>query len=404
VIFAYKGYTKKGERVRSKIEAMDIEEAKSRLKAEGILYESLHVASQSVWNRIRFTKSQVLSFYDLAILSRDLSVYIQSGISIVNAIKLATNQYKTHKMHTLFLNSLGTFLNEGKNFFQALELQTVYVLPSFFKQSIKVSENSGILGDVLLELSVYLKEQDKIAKQIKNALAYPMFIFILSIAIVIFMMSFIVPKITSIFSQLKQEIPPITQFVIDGGDFFSQFWGTIIALLFLVYGLYRLALKQNVSFALWVDTLKLRIPLFGVIVYKNEMGRFSYVSHILIKSGVPFAQTINLSSKILNNLYLRDVFEEASTKVVEGDKLSNALSKIDKNIDPTFIQAIALGEETSQMSEMLGNLSKLYFEENKDRTTLLMALLEPMLMLFVGGMVGFIIIAMLLPIFSLNIG
>lgn len=134
------------------------------------------------------------------------------------------------------------------------------------------------------------------------------------------------------------------------------------------------------------------------------MGRFAYVSHILIKSGVPFAKTINLSAKILNNLYLKAIFEDASKRVVEGDKLSNALYKSSKNIDSSFIQAIALGEETSQTSQMLENISQLYFEENKDKTTVLLSLLEPALMLMVGLIVGFIVTAMLLPIFSINIG
>lgn len=404
MIFIYKGYDKQGKKIKSKIEAASLEEVKIKLRTNEIIYTSIKAESRSFiqWNFFR-TKN-TLSFLELSTISRDLSIYIKSGISIVNAIKLASNQYKTNTKLLLFFKSITAFLDEGKNFFQALELQNVYNLPAFFKQSIKVSENGGILGDVLLELSIFLKEQDRINKQIKNAFAYPTFIFLVSLFIVFFMMGYVVPKITSIFKDLNQEMPPITQFVIDMGEHFSTQWHIYLIGSIFIYATYTFVKKSSTKIALFIDKFKLKLPLFGTLMYKNEMGRFAYVSHILLKSGVPFAKTINLSAKILENLYLQDIFEDASKRVVEGDKLSNALYKANKNIDSSFMQAIALGEETSQIGVMLENLSKLYFEENKDKTTILLSLLEPALMLFVGLIVGFIVSAMLLPIFSINIG
>ena len=404
MIFTYKGYDRQGRKIKSHLEAQSLEEAKAKLRANEIIYTSIKENKHASFSWKLLIRKEILTFKDLAIISRDLSIYISSGISIVSAIKLATNQYKNHKKHTLFFNSIGMFLDEGKNFFQALELQNVYELPTFYKQSIKVSENSGILGEVLLELSLFLKEQDRIKKQVQNAFAYPSFIFFISIGIVIFMMAVVVPKITLIFKDLNQTMPPITQFIIDVGEHFSLYWHLYgISLLFLILT-YLLAKKNIPSFAFFIDPYKLKMPLFGAIIYKNEMGRVAYIAYILIRSGVPFAKTINLSSKILDNLFLQRRFEEASKRVVEGDKLSSALYKSDKTIDASFIQAIALGEETSQISIMFSNLSKLYFEENKDRISIVLALLEPALMLFVGVVVGFIVSAMLLPIFSINIG
>lgn len=404
MIFNYKGYSKEGLKIKSKIEAISLEDAKRKLVSQGVLYQSVSADKSLIFKKINFVKQKKISFSELSIISRDLSVYIKSGISIVNAVKLALNQYKTNPKHILFFESILDTLNEGKNFYQSLENQTIYSLPTFFKQSIKVSENGGILGEVLLELSQFLKEQDKINKQVQNALAYPMFIFSMSIIIVFFMLSVIVPKITSIFEDLKQDIPPITQFVIDSGAFLEQHWLTILIVLILLYSGFYLLARSSRSFKKSFDVFKLKLPLFGSIMYKNEMGRFAYVSYVLIKSGVPFAKTINLASNVLNNLYLKDIFSKASEKVVEGDKLSNALYKSSQKIDSYFLQAISLGEETSQMEQMLQNLSTLYFEENKDKTAILLSLLEPALMLFVGLIVGFIITAMLLPIFSINIG
>lgn len=404
MIFKYRGYDKNGKKVNAKIEAGSLDEAKKQLRFSGVIFTSVKEEKAFFSKRGSLQRKKKISYTDLAVISRDLSIYIRSGITIVNAITLASNQYKEHKHHNLFFKSIASLLQEGKNFFQALDLQNVYALPPFFKQSIKVSENGGILGDVLLELSHFLKEQDQVTKQIKNALAYPSFIFFISIAIVIFMISFIVPKITSIFEELDQALPPVTLFVINMGDFFENYWPWLLQALIAIAAAYILLRKFSFSFAKNSDRLKLKIPIAGKIIYKNEMGRFSYVAHVLLKSGVPFAKTINLSSSVLDNLYIKEILQEASERVVEGAKLSDALIKSKRGIDRGFIQAIALGEETSKTTEMLSNISELYFEENKDKTTLLLALLEPALMLFVGGVVGFIITAMLLPIFSINIG
>ena len=139
------------------------------------------------------------------------------------------------------------------------------------------------------------------------------------------------------------------------------------------------------------------------MIEKNELGKFSYMAAVLVQSGVPFVQAINLSAQILNNSVIKSLFLDSAEKVVEGKKLSVSLKSGDFQVDPSFLQAIAVGEETSEVSPILQNLSELYFEENKDRLDVLLSLLEPALMLFVGGVIGFIVTAMLLPIFSINI-
>ena len=147
----------------------------------------------------------------------------------------------------------------------------------------------------------------------------------------------------------------------------------------------------------------MKMPIFGTIVLKSELGRFAYIGSLLVRSGVPFVQMINLSTNILHNSVLKKLFGEAAQKVVEGMRLSTALHESKITIDDAFVQAIALGEETSGLEPVLVNISELYFEENRDKIGLLLTLLEPFLMLFVGGVIGFIVAAMLLPIFSMSI-
>lgn len=403
MIFAYKGINAQGKKISNKVEATSIEEAKSKLKAQGIIYQSINEESPSIFSGINFSRRYRITPNELSQLSRELAMYIRSGISIVGALKIIQSQYVQQKKIYLFLKTISTYLDEGKNFYAALEEQKIIILPEFYTQSIRVSESSGILDEVLLELSRFLKEQDRISKEIKSAFAYPAFMIIVSLLMVGFMLAFVVPQITGIFEDMDQELPGATRFVIALGDFFNDNFTLIGVSMVLLFGLHTFLMSYSSKYQLRVHAMILKLPLFGSVAMKSELGRFAYVGSLLVRSGVPFVQTINLSANILDNAVLKGVFLEASAKVVEGKRLSAALNESSYKLDQSFLQAIAVGEETSEVETVLSNISELYFEDNRDKIGLILNLLEPMLMLFVGGAIGFIVAAMLLPIFSMSI-
>jgi len=403
MIFKYKGIDSLGKKVSDKVEATSLAEAKQKLKAKKIIYQSISEEKASIFANISFTTKYKIPAKELSLLARELSIYIRSGITIVSALKIVQTHYEKDKKMKLFLSTVSTHLDEGKNFYTALEEQSVVELPPFFKQSIKVSESGGILDEVLLELSRFLKEQDRINKEIKGAFAYPSFMIIISLLMISFMLAFVVPQITGIFESMGQELPKPTQVVIALGDFFNEYFTTLLGAIFAFVALFVLMVKKNAKFAYGVDRVLLKLPLFGEIIQKSELARFSYIASLLTRSGVPFVQTVNLSANILNNRVLQKLFVDASKKVVEGKLLSNALNESKIKIDHAFVQSIALGEETSQVESVLTNVSELYFEENRDKISMLLTLLEPALMLFVGSSIGFIVAAMLLPIFSMSI-
>ena len=403
MLFKYQGFDSNGKKLKAKIEALNLNEAKSKLKVKGILYTSL-VEEDFNFSKFSFKRRKTLSLSSLSYLSRDLSIYLNSGISLISSINLLKQRYKNDKVLSSFFESISTYLDEGKNFYVALDSQTVVNLPEFYKQSIKISENGGLLESVLLELSYFLKEQDRIKKQVTSALAYPLFILFISFFMVGFMLSFIVPKITSIFTQIDQELPQSTKIVIALGDFFSNNYMYILAIIFGIIFSFLFLMKKSKTFKYAFDKFTLKLPFFSTMIEQGELARFSYMNSILIKSGVPIVQSINLSANILKNSVIKRVFVESSKSVVEGKKLSILLStnKIYK-IDEAFIHSIAIGEDTSKMYEILHNLATLYNEANKDKTDIFLALLEPVFMLFVGVTIGFIVISMLLPIFSMNL-
>ncbi len=403
MIFKYKGINSEGKNLSDKVEALTLAEAKSKLKAQNIIYKSIKEDSASFFDNLEFSRKYKISSKELSSLSRELSMYIRSGITIVSALKIIQSHYEKNKKIKLFLTTVSTHLDEGKDFYTALDMQSVVILPEFFKHSIKVSENGGLLDEVLMELSRFLKEQDRINKEIKSAFAYPSFMIIISLLMISFMLSFVVPQITGIFENMDQALPTPTIFVIAMGDFFNNNFTTILAIIFISVVSFSVMMKKSYSFAYGVHKILLKLPLFGEIIEKSELARFSYIAALLTRSGVPFVHTVNLSANILNNLVLKELFVNASKEVVEGKLLSKALNASKVQIDYAFIQSIALGEETSEVENVLTNMSELYFEENRDKISTLLTLLEPALMLFVGASIGFIVAAMLLPIFSMSI-
>ncbi len=404
MIFIYKGIDSSGKKIKEKIEASSWDEAKKKLSSRGIIYNILKEDTGLNFRNFSLKRQYQMDAKKLSSISREISMYLKAGITVVNAVKIITNQYKNDKYLFLFFQTINTLLDEGKTFYQALDEQKIIKLPLFYKQSIRVSETSGILNSVLFELARFLKEQDKINKQIQSAMAYPLFMLVISFFMVGFMLSFVVPKITSMFSQMHQQLPLTTRIVIATGNILKQDGIFIIIFLIVIVSVFALLMKYNYSFRYAIHKFLLKIPFFGKLMEKTELARFSYMMSLLLKSGIPIVQAINLSANILKNSVIKDIFLQASTKVVEGKKLSSSLTAMTYVVNDSFIQAVALAEETSEVEEVMKNLSELYFEENHDKVTILLSLLEPVLMLIVGGIIGFIVTAMLLPIFSMNIG
>ncbi|MFK5882379.1 MAG: type II secretion system F family protein [Sulfurospirillum sp.] len=404
MFFKYKGLDGEGKKTKGVFEANDMQEAKAKLKTRGIIYSSLAEDKPFIKSHFRDLFTKNFPHKKLYIISKNLSIYLKSGVSsIVYAIKLEKQQYEDDKKIFRFFSSVETALQEGKSFYVALESQEVFKLPGFYKQSVKVAEESGTLGIVLKELSIFLKNQEKIKSKISSALAYPLFIVIVSFFMVGFMLSVVVPKITNMFDQLDQKLPKITQFVIALGDYIDKNWITILASIFIFITIFSYMYKSFSKFTYMIDSMFLRFPLFGKIIQTSELAKFSYIVSVLINSGVTFVQAVKLSSNTIKNRVINHTFIQASNDLVKGKKLSNSLQKQNYKIDRAFIQAISLGEETSQMREILQNLSELYTEENSDKINKMLSLLEPVLILIVGAIIGVIIVAMLLPIFSLNL-
>ena len=402
MLFKYKGFDKLGKRVKGTVTASTAEEAGQKLRSQHIYYESLTPTKEFSFEA--FSKRQMPGEM-LANFSKELSSYLNSGMTILTAIRLLENQHEGEKKYVSFLNSIKTMIDEGESLYHALNTQKVYAIPEFFVQSLNIAGQSGKMVEVLTNMGNFFSAQNKVKKQVKGAMVYPTVIFTVAIAMTSFLIAFVVPKITDIFEDTDQELPPITQFVLGISDFLTHYYIHLIIGIMLLILLFKLSYSKIDTFHRFWDGLLLKLPLIGPLIQNHELGRFSYILSLMLGSGVAYAQAVKLATASFGNYRLKELFETASVKVLEGNKLSNALQmskgvKIKRN----FMQSLALGEESSEVANILNNISKLYAEENEDKLKLLLGLLEPFMMLFIGAIVGVIVSAMLLPIFTMTQG
>ena len=402
MLFKYKGFDKAGKKVKGTVTVSSMEEAAQKLRTQHIYHEGLTPTKE--FSLEAFSKRQMPGEL-LSTFSKELSSYLHSGMTILTAIKLLENQHEGEKRYVSFLNSIKTMIDEGKSLYHALNAQKVYALPEFFLQSLNVAGQSGKMVEVLTNMGNFFSAQNKVRKQVKGAMTYPAIIFTVAIGMTSFLIAFVVPKITEIFEDTGQELPPITQFVLGLSDFLTSNYITIIVAIVLFLILFKIAYAKLTTFHRIVDSLLLKMPVLGTLIQNHELGRFSYILSLMLNSGVAYAQAVKLAKATFANYGLRDLFDKASVKVLEGNKLSNSLQmtkgvKLKRN----FMQSLALGEESSEVAQILDNTAKLYAEENEDRLKLLLGLLEPFMMLFIGVVVGVIVAAMLLPIFTMTQG
>ncbi len=402
MLFKYKGYDKTGKKVKGTVNANSVEEAGKKLKNLGIYHEGLTPTKE--FSLEAFSKRQMPGDL-LATFSKELSSYLNSGMTILTAIKLLENQHEGEKRYTSFLNSIKTMIDEGKSLFIALNSQKVYALPEFYLQSLDVAGQSGKMVEVLTNMANFFSAQNKVKKQVKGAMIYPGVIFSVAILIISFLLVSVVPEITQIFEDTDQELPPITQLVVNASDFLIAHYVALLVGFVLLIVLFKVAYAKVESFHRLIDAWMLKVPLIGTLIQNHELGRFSYILSLMLSSGVAYAQAVQLAKATFGNYGLKSLFNLAAVKVIEGNKLSNslALSKGPK-IKRNFMQTLALGEESSEVAEVLLNTSSLYAEENDDKLNILLSLLNPFMMLLIGGFVGLIIAAMMLPIFTMTQG
>jgi general secretion pathway protein F len=232
-------------------------------------------------------------------------------------------------------------------------------------------------------------------------MAYPLFMFVIGSAVLFFLVTFVVPNITKIFSEMHQTLPGVTVFLIVVSRFLQSFWWLVVSILVALVIVLRVAMTKTVKGRYFWDTVKIKAPLFGSITEKIAMARFSRTLGTLLQSGVPLLTALEIVKNVVNNRLIADEVERATKAVEEGQSLSTTLA-VSGLFPPITIEMISVGEQSGNMEAMLYKIADAYEKESETSVMMMTSMLEPVMILVMGLIVGFIVVSVLLPIFEMN--
>ncbi|MEK7483321.1 MAG: type II secretion system F family protein [Planctomycetota bacterium] len=337
-------------------------------------------------------------FGDLAIVTRQLATLISAGITLTESLGALSEQVEDRALQTAFLD-IRERITQGQSFGEALGHHTFYFSPLYINM-IKAGEASGSLDVVLSRLADYIQSQNRIKSKVSAAMTYPIIMLVIGVAVVTFLMTFVVPKITGLLKVRKSVLPLPTTILINVSNFFVSYWYLLIVLFMVVIGGYRLFVSTSKG-RLFVDTYILKIPLVGPLFRKQAVSRFSVTFATLLGAGLPVLECLSILKNVVNNKLMSNTLEEVSTRILEGADISTPLKK--SGVFPPVVgYMIAVGEQTGQLENILTKISVAYDEEIDIATQKLTAMMEPIMIVVLAVIVGFIVLAIVLPILQLS--
>ena len=403
--YFYTAKSFQGESKSGTLEAKNESELARILRQEGFVLIS--AALEDVKKR-KFGLSRVVggwrSFFagvglkEKMFFTRNLQVMIASGLSLPRALKTLSEQTKNKKFKKV-LKEIDEEVVRGKSFSEAL-FHHPDIFSELFQNMIKVGEESGTLDEVLKVLTLQMEREADLMSKIKGALIYPAVIVCAMVGIGILMLIMVVPKLAQTFKELNIELPFTTKLVISLGTFLAEKWFLAILIIFLLLISFRMILKTKGGKRM-MDILLLKLPIISSLVKKTNAARTVRTLSSLISAGVPIVRSLDITSGALGNFYFKKAIAEAAEKVKKGEKLSESLRPYQDIYPLVVIQMIEVGEETGETADILAKLADFFEEEVGSATKNLASVIEPVLMLFVGGAVGFFAISMIQPMYSM---
>lgn len=402
-VFEYRGIQiDSGKPVKGYRDADNAKALRGLLRREGVLLtlatEESERQQQAKRNIDFFAIFRRISASDIAVMTRQLATLVRAGVPLVDSITALTEQVEKESLVRV-LSSVRESLNEGTSFAKSLE-QHPKVFEPLFVNMVSAGEASGTLENVLERLADYMESQARLKGKVASALAYPVLMTFIGGGLVAFLMIAVVPKVTSIFQNLGQALPWNTQLLIFTSSIIANYWYAIILLAGLsIFGFQRWKSKPKGRMR-W-DIIRLKAPLFGRLNLLVAVARFTRTLSTLLASGVPLLKAMEIGRNVLGNAKLEGVVSEAIGSIREGESIAEPLKRSGA-FPPMVIHMIAIGERSGQLESMLENVSRAYESDVETRVTALTSLLEPLMILVLGGVVGFIALSILLPLMQMN--
>ncbi len=398
--FLYTAKSAGGESKGGEIAAQDERAVAQQLRSEGFLVTSIRkIEEKQTGIKINFLdRFKTVPLKEKMIFARNLAVMIASGLTISRAVNNLMSQTKNRNFQKI-LNSVYEELQEGKTLSEGLAKYPT-VFSELFVNMVKVGETGGNLEEILKILAVQLEKEHELLSKVRGAMIYPAVIIVAMIGIAILMLTYILPKITSAFADMDVVLPASTRFIIGLSDFLKGH-GILVALAFMLTAVFSKVFFQTASGKKTLSFFTIHLPLIKNIVMKVNCARFSRIFSSLLHSGIPVTDALKIVSHTLTNYYYKKAVENGIEQVKKGISLSVIIGN-HKKIFPVLVpQMLEVGEETGKTEEVLLKLAEFYEEEVYQITKNMSSVIEPVLMLLIGGAVGFFAVSMLQPMYSL---
>ena len=393
--YKYKGRTKKGSSVSGTIEAPSIQNAKDLLKKMEIRPLQLQLEKWNLQANLNIQIGSVIDLKGLIVFTRQLSSLINSGVTVVMALQILSEQERRPRFRAILME-VKNHIESGGGFAEGLQKHSK-VFSDFFIRVIEAGEMSGSLDKSLIRIGQQLEKLNNIRRKVIGAMIYPVLTLVVAVGVVAFLLIRVVPEIVKMYQ--GSELPSITVFVISLSKMVQDhFFGVFGFLILSVVGLRASYKVPKIRAA--VDPLLLKIPILGLLFLRSGVAIFARTLSTLIGSGVQLLAAFEICERVSSNFEIKNCIRDAASSVTEGRTISEGLSKR-KVIPPMVIHMINIGEMTGKLDDLLLKIADIYDEEVDDAVGMMTTLLQPMLMLFVGGIIMVIILAIYMPIFSM---
>lgn len=395
--FKYVAFDKSGKQIKGYFDAFRKIDVESFLTTQG--YRIAEITPTKISKLGGFlTFSNEMRYKDLTFLLTQLSTYIKSGIPLADSIKILEDQTKSKKKKDLF-KRISYELNTGANFSEALARQG-NVFPKLLINMLKASELTGNLTETLDDMAAYYKTADTNRKQIISALTYPSVVLVVSMIVLTFLLLFVVPQFVSIFDQLGAKLPGITKFLINVSIFVKNNIIKLVLALAAIIIIQIVMYKNIKQFRYVIQYIAMHIPVIKDVLIYNEVVMFTKTFSSLIKHDVFITDSIEMLGKITNNEIYKDIIKEAVTNLSTGAGLSRAFEN--KWAFPRIAyEMLVTGERTGRLGPMMENVAIYYEEEQKNLVQRLKSLIEPVMIIVLAVIVGVILMAIFIPMFSI---
>jgi type IV pilus assembly protein PilC len=394
--FQFEARDTRGRVFKGELDAPSENEARVRLRAQKLMPMKVVQAQQKIAT-IKKVGGKSIPLKELQVFTRQLSTLLGSGIPILQSLEVLSQSQRSPGL-TVALKSMVNDINQGRRFGEAMAEHPL-VFDRFYVNMVKAGEESGNIDQILNRLAVYIEKAAKVKGQIKGAMIYPIAILTVAFIVVAGLMVFVIPKFEAVFASSGQELPALTKLVVGLSKIFMSYWWAIIggiALgIFMLINYYRTDEGKKT-----IDTILIDVPYVGDLIQKSSVARFTRTLSTLLSSGVAIMEALEIASRVTGNIVIETALIRAREAISEGKSLTVPLMK-EKYIPQMVTQMIGVGEQTGAIDQMLNKVADFYEDEVDVAVAALTSVMEPLMMVVLGGIIAFIVVAMYLPIFNM---